>query len=153
MARVRFRFTINIVTIGVYIQYIVTNYKIFLSNDTFMVTFDLLLKLTHKKIQRMLSKEWMFYARHVHKLAMHCTHSNIKFNYLNFTLWIWIEVRTKVKEVFQKTEWKSKLKFSIKRRPTPSPLMDIISISISISSVAGNSMLPWRTTSEPSYAS
>ena len=57
MARVKFRFTINIVTIGVYIQYIVTNYKIFLSNDTFMVTFDLLLKLTHKKIQRMLSKE------------------------------------------------------------------------------------------------
>ena len=48
MARVRFRFTINIVTIGVYIQYIVTNHKIFLSNDTFMVTFDLL-KLTHKK--------------------------------------------------------------------------------------------------------
>ena len=45
MARVRiYRFTINIVSIGIYMQYIVTNSKIFLCNDMFMVKFDLLLR-------------------------------------------------------------------------------------------------------------
>ena len=45
MARVRiYRFTINIVSIGKYMQYIVTNSKIFLCNDMFMVKFDLLLR-------------------------------------------------------------------------------------------------------------
>ena len=61
----------------------------------------------------MLSKDGMLNARHVHKLAILCTHSNIKFNYcaVAFTLWIWILVRTlEARKNFLRIIWTYKMR-------------------------------------------